>query len=102
MAKGSSGTSSRASGRGASSRTPAPGPRADAKRTGPAAAGSSTRTAPRAAAAFGRARAGAPLQTVGFRMPPGTASAIKAEARRRGTTISALLLEMWAAYRPKG
>jgi hypothetical protein len=42
-----------------------------------------------------------PSQTVGFRMPPGTASAIKAEARRRGTTISALLLEMWASYRQK-
>ena len=47
-------------------------------------------------------KAGAPSQTVGFRMPPKVANAIKAEARRRGLTISALLLEMWAAYRPKG
>ena len=80
MAKGR--TSPRAPGKGAPSRTSASRPRA---------------------AETGRARAaGSPSQTVGFRMPPRTASAIKAEARRRGTTISALLLEMWAAYRPKG
>jgi hypothetical protein len=47
-------------------------------------------------------KAGAPSQTVGFRMPPKTATAIKKEAGRRGMTISALFLEMWAGYRPKG
>ena len=100
MAKGS--TSSRAPGKGASPRAPAPRPRAArAKRARPAAGASTRAAAPRGPAA-GRMRAGAPSQTVGFRMPPRTASAIKAEARRRGTTISALLLEMWAAYRPKG
>jgi hypothetical protein len=90
MAKRS--TSSRAPGKGASSRTPEPGARAAAKRARPST---------RAPAAIGRAKAAMPSQTVGFRMPPGTASAIKAEARRRGTTISALLLEMWASYRQK-
>jgi hypothetical protein len=90
MAKRS--TSSRAPGKGASSRTPEPGARVD---------GLARFAAARAPAAIGRAKAATPSQTVGFRMPPGTASAIKAEARRRGTTISALLLEMWASYRQK-
>ena len=94
MAKRS--TSSRAPGKGASTRAATPRPRAAARRAEPSA-GPSTR----AAVAGPTRAAGAPSQTVGFRMPPETAAAIKAEARRRGTTISALLLEMWAAYRPR-
>ncbi len=61
-----------------------------------------TKPAPAKPAASGRMKAGADSQTVGFRMPPKIATAIKKEAARRGLTISALFLEMWTAYRSKG
>ena len=72
-----------------------------AVRPPPRAVARATRVATKPAVS-GRMKAGAPSQTVGFRMPPKIAAAIKKEAAQRGLTISALLLEMWAAYRARG